>query len=119
MLQAIFYVIFPLLALIFVYFKRKLSYFKRRGVLHNEPSFLIGNIGGIGKSVHLSDVLRATFEKFKGKDVVCGFYNLTQPIYVVMDGELANSIMIKDFSNFVNRGFFVNEEEEVLTGREL
>lgn len=110
------YLILPAAALIFFFFKRKFSYFDELGIPHTKPSFPLGNLSGIGSKFHFFDFCRNVYRDNRGKDVICGFYSFIQPIYMVIDPELAKTIMVKDFNFFVNRGQFVNEEKEPLTG---
>lgn len=63
------------------------------------------------------DIILQVYNECKGKDVICGFYNFIQPAFVVIDPDLAKNILIKDFNNFVNRGTYVNEEDEPLSGK--
>lgn len=77
----------------------------------------MGNISGMGSTIHMFDVIRKVYESNKEKDVICGLYNIVQPIYMILDPEVCKNVMIKDFNNFVNRGMFVNEEDEPLSGK--
>jgi cytochrome P450 family 6 len=110
------YVVLPIVAVIYFLIKRKFSFFKDLGIPYVEPSFPLGNMSGLGSKYHLVDILRHAYDECKGKDVVAGFYNTISATYLVTDLELVKNIMIKDFSNFVNRGMYVNEEDEPLTG---
>lgn len=117
-LELIFYFFLPILILIYFYLKNKFSYFEAKGIPHIKPrNFnILGNMNGIGTEIHFFDRLHDFYEKFKGKDVLFGFYSSVVPNYVITDEELVKLVMIKDFNNFVNRGLYVNEEDEPLTG---
>lgn len=82
------------------------------------PKWPMGNVSGMGTKYHMYDVVYNVYRECRGKDVICGFYNFFQPVYVVIDPELAKAVMVKDFNSFVNRGGFVNEETEPLTGED-
>jgi cytochrome P450 family 6 len=71
---------------------------------------------GMGIKYHMFDIILKVYNECKGKDVICGFYNLTQPVYVVLDPKVVKQILVKDFNYFVNRGVYVNEENEPLSG---
>lgn len=109
------YLVLAAATLIYLFFKKKFSYFKELEIPHIKPTFPMGNFGGLGTKFHIFDLVLNTYEEIKGKDVICGIYSFVEPIFVVIDPELAKTIMVKDFNNFVNRGQFVNEEEP-LTG---
>lgn len=110
------YVILPLAALIYYFFNKKFSYFKDRGIPHLKPSFPLGNLQGVGTTVHMFDLLRDIYEKCKDKDVIAGLYNVAAPVYLITDLELIKNVLIRDFNSFVNRGGYVNEKDEPLTG---
>lgn len=112
--------ILPTLILLFFILKRKLSYFKRKGIPHVNPGWsLMGNFSGVGTEIHFFDRIKEVYEQCKGKDSIFGFYSSIVPAYVVADEELVKLVMIKDFNNFVNRGMYVNEEDEPLTGEKI
>lgn len=106
----------PFSILIYFYLCRKFSYFERLKIPHLKPKFISGNLEGLGTEFHMFDLILKVYNEFKDKDVICGFYNLTQPVYIVLDPELVKAILVKDFNNFVNRGVYVNEENEPLSG---
>ncbi|KAG5669764.1 hypothetical protein PVAND_000058 [Polypedilum vanderplanki] len=110
------YIILPIAAAIYLFFKKKFSYFKDRGIPYVEPTIPLGNMSGLGSKYHLADILLEFYEKCKEKGPIAGFYNTISPTYIVTDIELVTQITIKDFNSFVNRGMYVNEEDEPLTG---
>lgn len=62
------------------------------------------------------DMLKKVYNECKDKDIIFGFYSFFTPNFIVTDPELAKNILVKDFNSFVNRGQFVNEKDEPLTG---
>lgn len=110
------YAVLPLIVAGYFYLKKKYSYFEENGIPHLKPSWILGNMNGVGKTQHIMDVLQKVYDEGKGKDVVAGLYALTTPMMVVIDLELVKLITVKDFTNFVDRGMYVNEEDEPLTG---
>lgn len=109
--------VIPLIAWGFISFKRWRSYFADRGIPYIKPSsYLLGNLSGIGKTDHLADCFRKTYEECKNKDVIAGFYMMIQPVIILTDLELIKIVMVKEFSSFTDRGTFNNEENEPLTG---
>lgn len=110
------YVILPLAVTIYLFLKKKLSYFEELGVPHLKPSLLMGNIGGLGKTTNMVDLLKSIYEESKEKDVIAGFYTLFQPTLIVTDLELVKQITIKEFNTFTDRGLFVNDEKDPLSG---
>ncbi|XP_070493934.1 uncharacterized protein [Chironomus tepperi] len=101
---------------VYFYVKKKYSYFKEHGVPHLKPTFPLGNLQGMGTKYHMFDVMMNAYNELKGKAKIGGFYNIFEPTYLVTDIEVLKAITVKDFNKFVNRGVFVNEENEPLTG---
>lgn len=100
---------------VYMIFDLKFSYFKDRGILCDKPSWLLGNLNGIGTKYQIADKFRIIYEKFKGRDVVVGFYMLFSPVLLIIDPKLVQQITIKDFNSFTDRGVFHNEKKEILT----
>ncbi|XP_070493897.1 cytochrome P450 6a2-like [Chironomus tepperi] len=116
LLSILFYVTIFILTGIYLFFKRQFSFFEKQNIPHLKPSIPFGNMKDVTRSVHLMDRMQEIFDTLKKRGKVIGFYNLTDPVYVITDVETIKHIVIKDFNNFMNRGVFVNEEEEPLTG---
>jgi cytochrome P450 family 6 len=115
-IEFLLYFVLPALAAVYLFLKKKYSYFEEQGIPHLKPSLLFGNIYGVGSKIHLADLTQKIYDQCKGKDVIAGFYTLISPSIFVTDLELIKQITVKDFNTFVDRGVFVNEENEPLTG---
>lgn len=110
------YFILPVAAAIYYFLKKKFSYFESLGIPFAKPKWPMGNLHGSGSTKHMFELLMDVYEECKGKDVICGFYNFIQPNFVVIDPACARDVMVKDFNHFINRGGFVSEDKEPLTG---
>lgn len=110
------YVLLPAAVAGYFYLKKKYSYFDEKNIPHIKPSLLYGNMVGVGKTVHMVDTMMKIYDECKGKDVLAGFYTLISPSLIVTDLELVKQITVKEFHNFTDRGVFVNEDKEPLTG---
>lgn len=110
------YIVLPLISIGYVFLKKKYAFFEEQGIPHLKPSMIYGNMDGVGKSRHMVDLVIKLYNETRGKDVIAGFYTLFSPSLVVTDLEIVKHITVKDFNNFVDRGVFVNEEDEPLTG---
>lgn len=104
-----------ILTLTVVVLKHKYSYFRKRNIPFLKPSWIVGNLNGIGTKYQLADKFIHIYEMFKNRDVIVGFYMLFSPILLIVDPKLAQTIAIKDFNSFTDRGVFHNEEHEILT----
>lgn len=102
--------IISIATLVYWYFKVSFSKWKKRNIPHVEPSFPFGNMKGFGRSIHASHALQKIYNQLKGKDKLGGTYFFTSAQLMVLDLETTKNILIKDFSNFIDRGIFYNEK---------
>ncbi|ALC41931.1 Cyp6a22 [Drosophila busckii] len=113
-----------LLALLFItmslglwYVRIKMTYWVRRRICHEHPSFPMGNMQGLRTQRHIKDILTPMYEAFKDcGDPFAGMYILLRPVVLVLDLELAKHVLIRDFPNFEDRGLYHNEQADPLTG---
>ncbi|XP_037947258.1 cytochrome P450 6a9-like isoform X2 [Teleopsis dalmanni] len=56
------------------------------------------------------------YKKFKDTGPFAGFYWFQRPGVFLLDMELIKNVLIKDFNNFTNRGFYTNKKDDPLTG---
>jgi len=111
-----YFVLLIFIAVTYFYVKRKYSYFEEQGVSYLKAEFPLGSLQKVGSSIHMFEFLITAYNQFKKISKVAGFYNVFEPIYLVTDVEVLKAITVKDFNKFANRGIFVNEENEPLTG---
>ncbi|KAM7344111.1 uncharacterized protein ACRADG_010943 [Cochliomyia hominivorax] len=96
--------------------KQRYKYWQNLGIPCEEPSFIFGNITGVGTKRSFTDVWHEFYDKYKHTGPFVGFYWFFNPAVFVVDPALLKQILIKDFSKFVDRGFYVNEEDDPLSG---
>lgn len=115
------YVALPLIGISYLFLKKKYSYFEEKGIPHIKPSsWIFGNVSGIGRTLHMMDLVKEVYDEGKRKgDVIAGFYSSISPSLIITDLELIKRITVKDFSNFVDRGIYNNEKDDPLTGNLL
>lgn len=99
-------IIVALVTTLFLYLRQKMTYFQRRGVPVIEPSYLFGNLDGVGQKIHFVSNFQYFYENFKDKHKFCGFYLLQSPRLLIIDLDLIKNIFIKDFNYFTDRGVF-------------
>lgn len=97
------------------YFKYVYTYWERRGVKYIKPSFPLGNFAqtflqrfSVGQLVE--KLYHETSEPF------IGIYGVIRPILMIRDTSLIRRIFIKDFSHFADRGVYINETYDPLSG---
>lgn len=96
-------------ALVFYLIHRTTNHWKSRGWPHDTPHWFFGNLQGVGKTKHFLHVYREIYAKYKGVSPVCGIHFFFQPVALILDLDLVQRILVKDFSNFADRGIFSNE----------
>ncbi|KAL7738273.1 hypothetical protein ACLKA6_006604 [Drosophila palustris] len=104
-----------LLLLCFVYLRHTYSYWARRGVLHDKPVWLYGNLHSVGKTTTALEPFRRFYEKYKGQAPFGGFYFAIRGAAVLLDLELVKLVMVKEFSNFAHRGNYYNELDDPIS----
>ncbi|XP_071488960.1 cytochrome P450 3A2-like [Diadema antillarum] len=93
--------LWTVVALIFVREIWNMLYFKRRGIPGPTPLPFLGNTLELAKGLHQS------MTKYSKKyDDVCGIFLFRRPAFLVFDIEVIKQIMVKDFTNFVDRADF-------------
>jgi cytochrome P450 family 6 len=104
------------LAVVYVYLKWSFTYWKKRNVPYIERTFPFGNfIDLILTRKPIGDVFSDIYNKLEGHKYG-GFYIFSSPRFVVRDPDLIKDVLVKDFSTFHDRGLYMNEENEPLSG---
>lgn len=108
-----------LLSVVFVgylYVKRCFSFWADHGVPFIKPSFPFGNLTLIGRRDHFALRMAKFYEQMKGHKVpFAGLYFMLRPVVLITDLKLMQSVLIKDFHHFDDRGFFYNEKKDPLS----
>ncbi|ALC40543.1 Cyp6u1, partial [Drosophila busckii] len=120
LMQRVFFTALSALTVCYALIKFSLGYWKRRGILHEKPKFLWGNIKGVvsGKR-HISEALHTIYESYKGRAPFVGCYALLKPYILVLDLKLAQQILVSHAGHFTSRGLYNNVDLEPLSGNLL
>jgi cytochrome P450 family 6 len=105
-----------IVAAFYVYCKVSFNYWKKRNVPFVKPTFPFGNFGDM---LFLSSSIGHFFEKIYKKldgEKYGGTYAITKPGFIFRDPDIIKNVLVKDFSSFHDRGFFMDEELEPLSG---
>lgn len=103
-------------AIIYNFYKNLYTYWERKGVPHEPPIPLLGNMKGVGTKYHSREIFQRIYNKFKGKAPIAGLYLFFQRVAIITDMDLIKQVLIKDFKTFQDRGVFNNVRDEPLTG---
>ncbi|XP_016940339.3 probable cytochrome P450 6u1 [Drosophila suzukii] len=108
------------LSVFYALVKISLGYWKRRGILHEKPKFLWGNIKGVvGGKRHAQDALLDIYATYKGRAPFVGFYACLKPFILVLDLKLVHQIIFTDAGHFTSRGLYSNSGGEPLSANLL
>lgn len=110
--QVILYVVVPLALAIYFWGKKKLNTLQQKGIPCLEPSFPLGNMNGIGSTIHLTKRMQDIYEMFKSEHKVAGFYSFFKANLMLIDLDLIKNVLIKDFNNFTDRSVYYNEDAD-------
>ncbi|XP_054091078.1 uncharacterized protein LOC105219723 [Zeugodacus cucurbitae] len=110
------YALLGLFTMIVGMLRSRMVYWSRRGVAHDQPAFILGNLQSLAITRQLAVTLRETYDKYKHSDgPFCGFYLLINPVALVTDLDLARSILIRDFQKFDGRGLYHNKRDDAFS----
>lgn len=109
LLQIVIYGLVPLLAAFYIWGRRQLNKLQERGVPCLKPTFLLGNMAGVGTKRHLVEQNQMIYEAFKRKDKIAGNYTAFRANLMLLDLDLIKNVLIRDFNNFTDRGVYYNE----------
>lgn len=109
------YLLLAVVALCYYLHSRAISYWQRRGISGDKPHWFFGNLRGIGTKKHFFHIYRDLYEKHKSTAKYIGSYFFLKPFIFVMDLDLVQNVLVKDFNNFADRGMFTNEKSDPLS----
>lgn len=101
--------------LIYIYIKYLYAYWQRRGVPYLKPTFPFGNFGKtfmqkLQFGEQLDEICRSTEDPF------IGVFGFLRPNLIACDPEFIRNVLIKDFQYFTDRGVYVDEKNDPLSG---
>ncbi|GBP26428.1 Cytochrome P450 9e2 [Eumeta japonica] len=104
-----------LLVTLYLYMRRKHSYFKEHGVNHLPPVPIFGNSAKtILKMQHFVDSINKLYYAFP-EDRFVGNYDMINPTVMVRDPELLRLVCVKDFDYFSDHRIFSSKNDPVFT----
>ncbi|CAD7079497.1 unnamed protein product [Hermetia illucens] len=106
------WLVISVISTVILFFKKKYSYWKERGIEYVEPSFPLGNLSFGGNQ--LLDFIQNMYNH-KQRGPLIGAYIIWNPVAVPTDLDLIQKILVKDFNSFHARGMYVNAEDDPLS----
>lgn len=107
---------FIIISTYYLYYKLYISkYWAKRNAPHEDPVFIIGNIGTSGITESFSSKINSFYRKWKD-DRLVGIWAFSKPALVITDLELIKRVLVKDFNNFRDHRFPMDFDQEPLLG---
>lgn len=107
--------ILAIVFLLYYYFTSTYGFWKARGVVGPKPLPVIGNMKPVlTVEMSMGEFLKNIYMKYKNERMV-GIFTRRTPVLVLNDPDLIKDVLIKDFSNFADRGVPVAKVAEPLT----
>ncbi|XP_060658143.1 cytochrome P450 6a2-like [Drosophila nasuta] len=113
----IIYLLITISAVIAYLLHRNATFWRNRGIPQDPPHPFYGNLVGFRKNRVIHDLVYDYYNKYrKSGHPFVGFNFLQRRSAFIMDIKLAKNVLIKDFTNFADRGQFHNVRDDPLTG---
>ncbi|XP_075215408.1 uncharacterized protein LOC142321296 [Lycorma delicatula] len=104
-----------LFAIIYVFSVYRFTYWKNNGIPYISGTFPFGSIGNlIFQKTSLVEIFLDFYNKARNEKYI-GFYSFFEPQIVIKDLAIIKDVLVKDFSNFVDRGVYLNEAVDPLS----
>ncbi|XP_060652618.1 cytochrome P450 6a2-like [Drosophila nasuta] len=111
------YLVIAISALVAYLIYSNTTFWLNQGIPQDPPHPFYGNMVGFRKNRVVHDIFEEYYNKFrKAGHPFVGFSFLFKRSVLIIDTELAKNVLIKDFSNFADRGQFHNTHDDPLTG---
>uniref|UniRef100_A0A182K0X7 Uncharacterized protein n=1 Tax=Anopheles christyi TaxID=43041 RepID=A0A182K0X7_9DIPT len=101
----------------FWYVRRKYTFWADRGVPYVKPRFPFGNIQGIGRRMHSSQLMTKFYNEMKPTGSrFGGIYFFTNPVALALELDFVKNVLVRDFAHFHDRGVYYNEKDDPISG---
>ncbi|XP_065080101.1 probable cytochrome P450 6a14 [Ochlerotatus camptorhynchus] len=114
-LNTVLYLVLPAVGLLYIYFRRKYSYWADRNVPYVPGTLPLGSFNGMGSKYHFTEVTDQFYNQHKKTHKAVGVYLSVKPILFVNDMDLIKTILVKDFNSFRDRGMYYNEKDDPMS----
>ncbi|XP_024936351.1 probable cytochrome P450 6a14 [Cephus cinctus] len=112
-----FYLLAGAIGAIYLYVKLVIfKYFDRRGIPYERPTFPFGNVSGVFRGkMSIGEACAELYKKHR-QSPYFGMFISINPALVINDPEIIRHVLTKDFSHFHDRGIYVDEKVDPLSG---
>ncbi|KAG4079535.1 hypothetical protein HA402_005232 [Bradysia odoriphaga] len=107
--------LFVAVSYLYISYKIRYQFWKKRNVPYLQPTFPIGNMLDSFKKKHFAYTAQDFYNKLKHHGDYAGVFFFKKPVLVVLSPEFAKTVLVKDFQYFVDRGVYYNKEDDPLS----
>jgi len=112
-------VITAILIGLYFYFTRNFNFWHKLGVPYVKPTPFFGSLKECAlQKTTIGEQLQRIYDEHSDKPYV-GIFSFDKPSLLIRDLELVKNILVKDFQNFMDRIFLVEERFDPLFGKNL
>lgn len=106
-----------LFMMLYLYFVRNFSFWKKHGIPYAKPLPFVGNLKeAILQTMDIGHNLKKIYDAHKDKPYV-GFFSFDHPSLLINDPDLVKCVLVKDAHNFLNRVQTADEKADPLTAK--
>uniref|UniRef100_A0A182K3B0 Uncharacterized protein n=1 Tax=Anopheles christyi TaxID=43041 RepID=A0A182K3B0_9DIPT len=100
---------------------RRQTFWQRHGIpAAGKPHLLYGNTAGLVTKHHTATILQHLYREFRERQLPAGGFNLFfSPMLLVVDRQLIERVLVKDFAQFENRGLYATAKVNPLSSETL
>lgn len=105
-------------ALAYLWVKKRFRYWTDLGFMQaGNVEFPYGNMKKTGRTEHMAETAGRFYHKYKNcGDPVIGIFISMSPVILALDLDVIQNLLVKEFSNFHDRGFYTNLKDDPLSG---
>uniref|UniRef100_A0A182LUK2 Cytochrome P450 n=1 Tax=Anopheles culicifacies TaxID=139723 RepID=A0A182LUK2_9DIPT len=103
------------------FLRSRQTFWLRHGIpAAREPHLLYGNVAGLVSRHHTATILQTLYREFRDRQLPAGGFNLFfSPMLLIIDRDLIQRVLVKDFAQFQDRGLYASERCNPLSGETL
>lgn len=103
---------------VYLFFQQSYKHWTKLKVPHTQPKFPFGDFGITELSNRPCEVLDKIYKSYDGEKIV-GVWSTLFPMLIVRDLDIIRDILVKEFESFHERGSYVNEKVDPLSGNKF
>jgi len=104
---------------LYLHFTRNFNFWQKLGIPYVKPTPFVGNLKDcVLLKTTIGEQLQRIYNEHRDKTYV-GIFSFDKPSLLIRDQELVKNILVKDFQNFMDRTFTIEDRFDPLLGKML